>query len=209
MMLEETAADPPSAPPRRLSDVLRDLDAGLGDRISVGDLIEGLTDRSFAPLMVLFAIPNVILYIPGSSAITALPLMLLSLQLLAGRRGVWLPGAIGRRSIDRALFSRIVRASLPWVERIERLARPRFWPRPHAAADRFMGLLTLLMSVLIFLPIPFANGIPALAVVALGLAISERDGLWLGAGIVIAVAAVAFVGALVGGGLFAAAQILG
>jgi hypothetical protein len=159
--------------------------------------------------MVLLAIPNVILYIPGSSAVTAMPLMLLSLQLLWGRAGIWLPGALGRRSIDRALFSRIVRASLPWVERIERLARPHFWPRPHRVTDRLIGFLTLLMSVLIFLPIPFANGIPALAVVAFALAISERDGLWLAAGIVIAAAGVAFVSAIVGSGFFAASQIFG
>jgi hypothetical protein len=201
-------AAPPSETPRRLSDVLRGLEAGLGPRIALGELVSDLRDRSFAPLMVLFAVPNVFLYIPGSSLVTSLPLTIIALQLIAGRPSVWLPRAIGDRSVDRASFARIVRHSLPWVERIERLARPRLWPGGTAGIDRLIGLACLLMAVLLFLPIPFANAVPAMAIIALGLALSERDGLWLAAGLAGSVLAVAFVAALVGGGVFALVRIL-
>ena len=200
----ESAAQPL---PRRLSDVLRDLEQGLGPRISLGDLVGGLRDRSFAPLMVLFAVPNVFLYLPGSSVITGLPLMIVALQLIAGRPSVWLPRALGDRSIDRASFARIVHYSLPWVERIERLARPRLWPGATLSVDRAIGLACLVMSLLLFLPIPFANGVPALAIIALGLALSERDGLWLVAGIAGSIFAVLFVSAILGGGAVALARI--
>ena len=184
--------------PRRLSDVLRDLEAGLGPRIALGDLVGGLRDRSFAPLMVLFAVPNAFLYIP---------VMIVALQLIAGRPSVWLPKALGERSIERASFSRIVYHSLPWVERIERLARPRYWPGATASVDRAIGIACLLMALLLFLPIPFANAVPALAIIALGLALSERDGLWLVGGIVASIFAVLFVSAILGGGAFALARI--
>ena len=194
--------------PRRLSDVLRALESGLGPRIALGDLVAGLHDRSFAPLMILFAVPNVFLYLPGSSVITSLPLMVLALQLLAGQPTVWLPRALSDRSVDRAHFARIVHYSLPWVERIERLARPRFWPRATTAMiDRLIGFACLVMSLLLFLPIPFANGVPALAIIALGLALSERDGIWLMLGFLGSAFAIIFVTAMIGGGAFALARI--
>ncbi|WP_167767246.1 exopolysaccharide biosynthesis protein [Jannaschia formosa] len=188
--------------PRRLSDVLRALETGLGLRIALGDLVAGLRDRSFAPLMVLFAVPNVFLYLPGSSVITSLPLMMIALQLVAGRPSVWLPKALSDRSIDRAMFRKIVYYSLPWVERIERLARPRLWPGATTTVDRAIGIACLLMSLLLFLPIPFANAVPALAIIALALALSERDGLWLTLGFLFSIGAVFFVAAIIGGGAF-------
>lgn len=197
----------PQQAPRRLSDVLRDIEAGLGPRIALGDLVSGLRDRSFAPLMVLFAVPNVFLYLPGSSVITGLPLMILALQLIVGRSSVWLPKVLSDRSIDRVRFARIVHYSLPWVERIEKLARPRLWPGATASVDRVIGIACLLMSLLLFLPIPFANGVPALAIIALGLALSERDGVWLLLGILGSVFGVAFVTAIIGGGAFALIRI--
>ncbi|NKX45665.1 exopolysaccharide biosynthesis protein [Roseicyclus persicicus] len=207
MTIHPDVAPVPGDARRRLSDVLRDLEAGLGPRIALGDLISGLHDRSFAPLMVLFAVPNVFLYLPGSSVITGLPLMIVALQLLVGRPAVWLPRALSNRSVDRASFQRIVRAALPWVERIERLARPRLWPAASAGIDRVIGLACLAMAMLLFLPIPFANGPPALAIIALGLALSERDGVWLVAGLVASALATVLVAAILGGGAFAIAQI--
>ncbi|NND18185.1 MAG: exopolysaccharide biosynthesis protein, partial [Silicimonas sp.] len=171
MASQSEPTSPPRTPPRRLSDVLRDLESGLGPRIALGDLVSGLRDRSFAPLMVLFAVPNAFLYLPGSSVITGVPLMIIALQLIAGRRSVWLPRALSDRSIDRSSFARIVRYSLPWIERIERMARPRFWPGAAASIDRLIGLACLIMALLLFLPIPFANGVPALAIIAMGLAL--------------------------------------
>lgn len=202
-------SDPAAAgSPRRLSEVLGDLDKSRGDRVSLGDLVAGLKDRSFAPLMVLFAVPNVFLYLPGSSVITGLPLMILALQLIAGRPVVWLPRALGDRSIDRGLFEKIVLHATPWIERIERMARPRIWPNAPIAIDRTIGLACLVLSLLLFLPIPFANGLPAVAIIALGLALSERDGLWLLIGLVGAFLSVFYVVAIIGGGAFAVAKIL-
>ncbi|MTJ04730.1 MAG: exopolysaccharide biosynthesis protein [Sediminimonas qiaohouensis] len=133
--------------------------------------------------------------------------MILALQLIAGRPSVWLPAALNNRSVDRASFARVVYYSLPWIARIERLARPRFWPGATASVDRLIGLACLVMALLLFLPIPFANGIPALAIIALGLALSERDGIWLFAGLMASALALVVVAAIIGGGAFAVARI--
>ena len=195
-------------PGRRLSEVLTDLSGGEGARISVGDIVRELRDRSFAPLMVIFAAPNVFLFIPGSSVFTAVPLMFLAFQLLLGRPDVWLPRFVADRAIDRTAFERIVAVSVPYVERIERLARPRWWPTSYLLAERVIGVATLILAVFLFLPIPFANGLPALSIVMLALGLSERDGYWFSAGLFLTLFSPAFVTGIVLLGGFAIVEVI-
>lgn len=190
-------------PGRQLSEVLRDLIAGEGERVSVRDIVTALRDRSFAPLMVIFAAPNVFLFIPGSSVFTALPLMLLGMQLLLGRSEIWLPRLVADRSIDQSAFRRIVTVSVPYVERIERMAKPRWWPKSYLAAERVIGGTSLILAVFLFLPIPFANGLPALSIVMLALGLSERDGYWFIAGLVLALISCLVVVGILSVGAFA------
>lgn len=195
-------------PGRRLSEVLHDIVEGEGARVSVGDLVSMLRDRSFAPLMVIFAVPNVFLFIPGSSVFTAVPLVFLATQLLLGRKDVWLPRAVADRSIERSAFNRIVAVSIRHVERVERLARPRWWPTSYLLAERMIGLATLILAVFLFLPIPFANGLPALSIIMLALGLGERDGYWLAAGLAFTLISTAFVFGIVSVGAFAVLELL-
>lgn len=195
-------------PGRKLSEVLRDLSGGEGASISVGNIVSELRDRSFAPLMVIFAAPNVFLFIPGSSVFTAVPLMFLAVQLLTGRPDVWLPRFVADRAIDRTAFERIVAVSVPYVERIERLARPRWWPTSYMFAERVIGIATLILAVFLFLPIPFANGLPALSIVMLALGLSERDGYWFAAGLLLTLFSTAFVAGIVLLGGFAVVEVI-
>jgi hypothetical protein len=195
-------------PGRKLSEVLRDLSAGDGARVSVGDIVSALRDRSFAPLMVIFAAPNVFLFIPGSSVFTAVPLMFLAVQLVLGRPDVWLPRFVAARAIDRASFERIVTVSIPYVERVERLAKPRWWPTSYLLAERFIGVATLILAVFLFLPIPFANSLPAFSIILLALGLSERDGYWFGAGLLLTLFSTAFVTGMVLLGGFAVLELL-
>lgn len=198
------AADLPtlsgSPAPRRLSSVLQSLERNATEKISLGDLVDALHDRSFAPLMVIFAAPNVLLFIPGSSIFTGLPLILIAWQLICGRPSVWLPTFLSGRSIDKVRFSRMVSAAQPWVLRIERLARPRHWPASYPLAERAAGCAVLFMAVFLFLPIPFANMMPAVSVIMLAMALGERDGLWLVGGLLLALVSTILVAAIVGGG---------
>lgn len=195
-------------PGRRLSEVLCDLEAGEGARVSVGDIVGALRDRSFAPLMVIFAAPNVFLFIPGSSVFTALPLMVLAVQLMIGRPDAWLPRFVAKRSIERAAFGRIVTVSVPYIRRIERLARPRWWPNSYLLAERVIGACTLMLAIFLFLPIPFANGLPALSIIMMALGLSERDGFWLAGGLFLTLFSTAFVVGMVSFGAFAFLELV-
>jgi hypothetical protein len=195
------AADP------RLSEVFAALAAEERDRVSIRDVVEALGDRSFAPVMILLAVPNAIPFIPGSSTVLGLLLALVAVQLLAGRRRVWLPERLNRWSFDRDAFGRLVDKVTPWLVRFEKMAKPRFWPESYRLAERLAGAVAIVLSLMIMLPIPFANGVPAIAICLLALGISERDGVWLGAGLLVGAVAAGIVAGLFLAGFAAAATL--
>ena len=207
-MPDETGPSSARAPRRRLSEVLRDIDVGDARRVSVGDVVDALGDRSFSPLMVIFAMPNVFLFIPGSSVFTALPLVFLAVQLMSGRGAVWLPRLVAERSLERSTFRRMVTAVLPYMRRVERLAGSCRWPTTERLAERMIGATTLLLALFLFLPIPFVNGLPALSIIMLALSLAERDGRWLAGGLALALVATVVVAGTVSVGFTAAADFL-
>lgn len=197
--LHQTAAEPVI----RLSDVLREIDRNLGERISLRDLISALGDRSFVPLMILFALPNVLSFVPGASVISGLPLLFVAIQLLFRRPSVWLPNILADRSIDHGVFTRVITHEVPWIEWVERMARPRYWPFSRASGERIIGAASLLMAIFLFLPIPFANSLPAISIVMLALSLGERDGLWLAGGMIASLVSSALVATIFIAGAFA------
>jgi hypothetical protein len=118
-----------------------------------------------------------------------------------------LPRFVADRAIDRTVFERIVTVSVPYVERIERLARPRWWPTSYLLAERVIGIATIILAVFLFLPIPFANGLPALSIVMLALGLSERDGYWFSGGLLLTLFSTVFVAGIVFLGGFAVVEV--
>lgn len=181
------------AHPRPLSELLIEIatDTG-GDRVSVADLLLALQDRALAALLLIFALPNVIPVPPGTSALLGAPLLLLAAQLAFGMRP-WLPAFISRRSMPRHHFAALITRAAPWLARAERLLRPRWSVLCRPPAEYGIGLVCLLLSLIVFLPIPLGNMLPALAICLMALGILERDGLWVLAGVFTAIASVALV----------------
>lgn len=162
------------------------------ERISIADLLLALQDRALAALLLIFALPNVIPVPPGTSALLGAPLLFLAAQLAFGMRP-WLPRVIAERSMPRAHFAALVTRATPWLARAERLLRPRWSMLCRPPAEYLVGGVCLLLSLIVFLPIPLGNMLPALAICLLALGILERDGLWVLAGLLGATAGVALV----------------
>jgi hypothetical protein len=168
------------------------------ERISIGDLLAALGDRALAALLFVFAVPNVLPVPPGTSTILGAPLVFLAAQLAFGLRP-WLPRVIADRTMSRDDFAALVRRISPWLTRAERLLRPRAVVLVLPPMEYLVGLVCLLLAVVLVLPIPLGNMLPALAISLLALGILERDGLWILAGL----AAAAVSAAVVSGVVFA------
>ena len=181
------------------------------ERIAVGDLLTALGDRALAALLFVFAAPNVVPVPPGTSAALGAPLVFLAAQLAFGRRP-WLPGVIARRALSRADFAALVRRIGPWLARAERLLRPRAMALARPPMEQLIGLVCLLLAVVLVLPVPLGNMLPALAISLLALGILERDGLWILTGLGTAAAAAGVVSgvvfAMIQATLFLAAELV-
>lgn len=182
------------------------------DRISIGDLLHALEHRAIGALMFIFAVPNAIPVPPGVSAVLGAPLIFLAFQLMTGRRP-WLPRVITERSLSRAEFEKVVNLAAPWLAKAERLMRPRldFLARPPA--EYAVGFVCLLLAIILFLPIPLGNMLPAFTICILALGVLERDGVWISIGLVLAVLAVVIVWgvvlALLWSAIFVISNVLG
>lgn len=147
------------------------------EHIAFGDLLEAVGERAFGALILVFSIPAVMVgVIPGISTLLGLPLLLLSIQLAIGSPRPWLPRSVSARSLERSAFARVVMAIRPRLRRFEKLLKPRLLVLTSTWAERGIGLCCLIAAVLVFLPIPFGNLLPAVALCAFGLALMERDG---------------------------------
>ena len=188
---------------RRLSAIFTKLARDAKGSISIGDIRDKLGKRSFAPLLVLFAAFNMLPVPPGASAVLGLPLLIVAAQMTFGSNSAWLPCFITNRSLSAEQFRTVTNWVIPKIIRLEEVVRPRYWPFWRKRGDRVIGIIALILSVSITLPIPFGNWLPAFATALLGLALSERDGILFAVGSIIGVASLTVVCLVVGGAGFA------
>lgn len=208
-MNDSTAATPDTRP-HRVSELL-DLLARTwpNERISLGDVTRLLGDRGYGVLMFVLALPGAV---PGLSSIAAIPLALVALQLAVGLPRPWLPRFLADRSLSRADFLRMVERADPYLNRVERVLRPRFAALTGPLAERVIGMVCLALALL--LTIPILVNLPFVVPIALmALAVLERDGILAAVGILAGCLALGMVALLgwvsVQEGLQLAAKYLG
>ena len=161
---------------KRLSQLLREVAEQSDDVVSIGDIVEHFGQRALGAVLFLFCIFNLFPWPPGGTTITGIPLLLVAAQVAVGVRRVWLPRAILARGVDEALFKRGLAKVLPWLERLERISRPRLGWLFGPVGDRVIGLVVVALSLVIVLPITGGNLLPALAATVLAVSMVQRDG---------------------------------
>lgn len=144
--------------------------------ITLGQLFDRMEERAFGLLLLLLSLPCCLPFVYLLPQIVALPMLLLSGQLALGRSAPWLPAAIRDRSLStNALHGVVTRAKryLYWVEVI---ARPRLTFLSNRTGSRVIGLLMLIPTASILLPLPLTNTVPGMGVALTSVGLIERDG---------------------------------
>ncbi|URD50270.1 exopolysaccharide biosynthesis protein [Chroococcidiopsis sp. CCNUC1] len=155
--------------------------------VSLGELVVELGDRAYGPLLVICALPEALpLPVAGVSAIIAIPLMLVSAQLSLGFSRPYLPKWLAKRRWKQKNLAKVVEKGLNYLAKAEKIVRPRWGFITSRLAQRLLGLFILLMAIVIALPIPLGNMLPAIAIVVISLGMSEGDGLLVIVGVVAA-----------------------
>ena len=166
------------------------------ERLTMRDIVEGLQDRAFGLLMLLLALPNSLPMpgIPFVSTVTGTPLAFFAGQLALGSATPWLPERLLRQSIGRAQLLRALEIIDPYVKRVERLLKHRWLWLATGTGERIGATVAFVLAVILALPIPGGNLLPALAIDFIAFGIIERDGVCVAVGGAVAVVALAVVG---------------
>ncbi len=170
-----------------------------GERVSVRDIKNSLGRRSFGLMLFVLAIPNSlpIVGIPGVSAVTGFPMLLIACQMVLGYEQIWLPKWISRRDFSREGFLKLIEKTMPWLARVERLLKPRWSWLVKGNVERVLAAVCVLMAFLLILPIPFGNLFPGLSLLLISLGLIERDGVCVASGLIVSVVSVFYLQGLI------------
>jgi len=112
-------------------------------------------------------------------------------QLALGYKTPKLPKYIRNYTIAVKSIHSIVRGGVTWLEKIEQFVKPRMnWfcvPLMHMLT----GVIVIALALVMTIPIPLSNLMPAIAIVFLSLGMIEKDGLMVAIGLLVSAIALA------------------
>jgi hypothetical protein len=189
-----TSADEPEAGRGGFSD---DLEACLqeSERLTIGDLSDVLDERGFALVVMVLLFPSA-LPIPtgGVTHVFEVFAMLVVIQMIIGRREVWLPRRVANHELGERFRQKAIPVVIRRVRWFERFARPRLAPVLETrVAVALLGVLLLLFVLGAFVAPPFTglDTLPSLGVVVVCLGLVFTDAVIVGAGIVLGAGGIA------------------
>lgn len=146
--------------------------------ISFGELVDTAGDRAFGIIFLILAFPSA-LPIPATGISTPLgiAMFLLSLQIMAGREQLWVPQKVRNLSLPFGAAEKMIRA-LAWVLTLfEKILRPRWLWLHQKNGRRITAFHIALLCIVMQVPVPLTNTIPAAVIFIQALALTEDDGL--------------------------------
>ena len=191
MTTNESASQP------RLSTDLQMLHSRVKDKsLTLAELKQALKGRGSAMLLILLALPFCFIAIPGLSTPFGIAICLIGACLAIGREP-WLPRFIMNRRLSTARSAQLLTGAIKVARQLEKFVRPRLaFLHAGPGMSRLIGLGIVIASLglMLPLPIPFSNSIPAWAVVLLATGMMEKDGFCVLLGHLTAIGTWVFIG---------------
>jgi hypothetical protein len=149
-----------------------------GDK-TLGSIIELFEEKSFALLFILLlGVSALPLPTGGATHVFEVVAMLLAVQLIAGRAGIWLPERWRRLPLAGPTQQRFINRLMRSIRWLERFSRPRAtYLFDHRLSNSVFGVLALAGSLAAFLAPPFSglDTLPSLGVVLLSIGVLLED----------------------------------
>ena len=162
--------------PRPLSEVVRELAQTEASTLSLGEVVDAFGTSALASLLLVFGLACALPLPPGATTVFGMPILLLAPQLLFERPAPWLPQRLRERRVATADLRPAFDRMGPWLRRMEALSRPRLGFVVGSPGRRLVGVVCTLFGMVLILPIPLGNMLPAVTVSILSLALIQRDG---------------------------------
>ncbi|AKS46069.1 Uncharacterized conserved protein [Octadecabacter temperatus] len=175
-----------------ISQQLAQLAANAPDEtVTLDWVLHHLNERAFGLFLLVLALPCCIPFLYGIPQVVALPLMLVSIQIVFGRRLPWLPAKLGARTVTQAGLQSLSDRAGPWLRKIEAISHPRLSALSRPPMDRLVGIGLVLFSASILVPLPGTNSVPGMAVVIISMGLLQRDGILILLGLLLGTAWIA------------------
>lgn len=171
---------PRLAPAKKLSAELADLRTRVAQRVvTIREVLQTLRGRAYMLLVILLTLPFLLpLPLPGLSTPFGLAIILICFRLALGQRP-WLPKSIQRRQLPAGFIPRLLDLAEKIILRLERILKPCWLVLTDHALIRQLHAIVMIAGAIILLlplPIPFSNGLPAWSILLLACGLLERDG---------------------------------
>ncbi|MFZ4640726.1 MAG: exopolysaccharide biosynthesis protein [Nodosilinea sp.] len=148
--------------------------------LTLSDLLAETSERGFSLIIGLLVLPFLFPMPPGFTTILGSACLLLSLQMMLGRRTPWLPRRVAEFQFPRVLTLQILNNLKRLTRVTERYVRPRL---PGLAASRYTwqinGACIAWLTLLLMSPVPLTNPIPTVGILLFAIATLEADGLMM------------------------------
>ena len=177
--------------------LLRELPRDDKGTISLGQLSDAMEERAFGLMLLILAIPCCLPFVYLLPQIVAVPMAVLVGQMALGRKSPWLPDGLRSRRLPVEGFRSVLARVRQWGGWLERLTHRRFAGLTNTLAARVVGALLFVPCLSILMPLPLTNTVPGIGVAVASAGLIERDGLFVVAGVTIALAWV--IALLIGG----------
>ncbi len=172
---------------RKISLILEDFISNFDKpTATIADLRDAIEGRSYSILMFILALPCIIpIPTPGLSAVLSAPLIIMTFQWMIGLKKPWFPGFISERKFKCEQMKRAIDRISPYLKKLESILKPRFQFLVNFPADRILSIICFALSLMIMLPIPFGNALPAFAICCISIGMLMRDGIMILVGLTV------------------------
>ncbi|MBD0389043.1 MAG: exopolysaccharide biosynthesis protein [Nostoc sp. C3-bin3] len=147
-------------------------------KVTLAEILLLAKERIFGFLLVILSLPSALpVPAPGYSTPFGILIFLLAIQLIVGAKTPWLPKRMMNHPIQLTTVQKFLKAGIPWLKRIEAIARPRLSYICTTLPGRVtIGIAIALMAISMMIPIPGTNTLPAIGVFVTSFGLSEDDG---------------------------------
>ena len=186
----------PTPPRVTFSQELCELAAQFAQRpVRLGEILDATQGRGFNMLLVFIALPFLTpIPLPGFSIPFGLVVAVIGTRMAFGQKP-WLPQKLLARELPAGFLTKVLATTSRVLKFMERFLRPRMaFLHEQLFYRRLAGVLIALSGLFLVLPlpVPFSNGLPAWTVLLLSSAALARDGLCFIAGCVMFVVTATF-----------------
>ena len=182
--------------PEGVEEVLGQLDdlTTKSGKVCISDVLDDFGGRSFGPFIMLPALLELtpVGGIPGVPTFLAALIALVTVQLLIGKEHIWMPGLLQNRAVESKKLHKGIGKLRGVAHWLDEHSHGRLKPMAQGVWVKIAALVVILLCMTVppLEVLPFASSGPMLAIAAIGLALTVRDGVVMLIALALGIAAI-------------------